>query len=119
MLETFKKKAQLLADAQNNKVEKLYQLSDYELTVKNAIKRAEMEEGDEKKFPLNEAVKQNLVRKIGDTSTRCDTKPMNEVVKPQKLKSSDIQKPTITVTLVNEYVSIKVWYTENGKGVVK
>ena len=47
MLETFKKKAQLLADAQNNKVEKLYQLSDYELTVKNAIKRAEMEEGDD------------------------------------------------------------------------
>ena len=34
----------MLADARNNKLEKLHQLSDYEKTVKNAILRCELQD---------------------------------------------------------------------------
>merc|ERR1711862_359814 len=43
-LENFKKRAQLLADARNNKLEKLITLTNYEKTVIDAIRLAEVED---------------------------------------------------------------------------
>ena len=63
-LENFKKKAQLLDDARNNKLEKLVNLTNYEKTVMGAIRIAEVEdtleeEKAEKSFmddPINNAI---------------------------------------------------------------
>ena len=55
----------MLADARNNKLEKLNQLSDYEQTVKNAIKRAEMEVDDDDDENEKDEKKKGILSTVG------------------------------------------------------
>lgn len=78
-LENFKKKAQLLDDARNNKLEKLVNLTNYEKTVMGAIRIAEVEDTleeekaeakEQKSFmddPINNAI--NLITKPFKSAT--------------------------------------------------
>lgn len=49
-LTEFKKKAQLLADARSNKLEKLTTLTSYEKTVREAVEKAEMEDEEDQEM---------------------------------------------------------------------
>ena len=54
-----------MADARSNKLEKLDQLSDYEQTVKNAIKRAEMEVDDDDYDNEKDEKKKTILSRLG------------------------------------------------------